>query len=77
VVIHVRNNLPADINNVGISIGEESKDNKLKNYSIVSTSYSIGDASGKIALIGPKRMDYSKLISLLNYTSELIKGKIL
>ncbi len=77
VVIHVLNNLPADINNVGISIGEESKDNKLKNYSIVSTSYSIGDASGKIALIGPKRMDYSKLISLLNYTSELIKGKIL
>jgi heat-inducible transcriptional repressor len=77
VVIHVLNNLPADINNVGISIGEESKDDKLKNYSIVSTSYSIGDASGKIALIGPKRMDYSKLISLLNYTSELIKGKIL
>ena len=77
VVIHVLNNLPAEVNNVGISIGEESKDNKLKNYSIVSTSYSIGDASGKIALIGPKRMDYSKLISLLNYTSELIKGKIL
>ncbi len=76
VVVHVLNNLPAEVNNVGISIGEENKEGKLKNYSIVSTSYNIGGASGKIALIGPKRMDYSKLISLLNYTSELIKGKI-
>ena len=60
----------------GVSIGEENKDNKLKNYSVVSTTYSIGDISGKIALIGPKRMDYSKMISLLNYTSEIIKGKL-
>lgn len=76
VVVHVLNNIPDDINNVNISIGGENKDDKLKNYSIVSTTYSIGDANGKIALIGPKRMNYSKLISLLNYTSELIKGKI-
>ncbi len=76
VVVHVLNNLPSEVNNISVSIGGENKDGKLKNYSIVSTSYNIGDVSGKIALIGPRRMDYSKLISLLNYTSELIKGKI-
>jgi heat-inducible transcriptional repressor len=76
VVVHVLNNLPTDIRGYAVSIGEENKENKLKNYSVVSTTYNIGDISGKIALIGPKRMDYSKLISLLNYTSEIIKGKI-
>jgi heat-inducible transcriptional repressor len=76
VVVHVLNTLPADVKGCIVSIGGENKEGKLKNYSIVSTTYSVGDVSGKIALIGPKRMDYSKLISLLNYTSEIIKNKI-
>jgi heat-inducible transcriptional repressor len=76
IVVHVLNNLPTDIKGYGISIGGENKDDKLKNYSVVSTTYSVGDVSGKIALIGPRRMDYSKMISLLNYTSEIIKDKI-
>jgi heat-inducible transcriptional repressor len=76
VVVHVLNSLPADVKGCYVSIGGENKEGKLKNYSIVSTTYSVGDVRGKIALIGPKRMDYSKLISLLNYTSEIIKDKI-
>ena len=76
VVFHVLNNPPeAGEMGVSISIGGENKEDKLKNYSIVSTTYSVGDVSGKIAVIGPKRMDYSKMISLLNYTSEIIKEK--
>jgi heat-inducible transcriptional repressor len=80
IVFHVLNNIPTDEKGNAISIGEETKPTfgkeKLKNYSIVSTTYTVGDVSGKIAVIGPKRMDYSKMISLLNYTSELITEKI-
>ena len=76
VVFRVLNDVPFDENGLAISIGEENKDEKLKNYSVVSTSYSFGDVSGKIAIIGPKRMNYSKMISLLNYTSQLIIEKI-
>jgi heat-inducible transcriptional repressor len=76
VVVHVLNNLPADEKGISISIGSENADDKLKNYSIVSTSYTAGDVKGKIALIGPKRMDYSKMISMLNYTSQIITEKI-
>ena len=76
VVVHVLNNLPTDMKGYAVSIGGENREGKLKNYSVVSTTYSSGDVSGKIALIGPKRMDYSKMISLLNYTSEIIKGKL-
>jgi heat-inducible transcriptional repressor len=76
VVVHVLNTLPAESKGISVSIGSENKDEKLKNYSIVSTTYSVGDVRGKIALIGPKRMNYSKMISMLNYTSKLIIEKI-
>lgn len=76
VVVHVLNTLPADENGISISIGAEHTDDKFKNYSVVSTSYTAGDVKGKIALIGPKRMDYSKMISMLNFTSQVITEKI-
>jgi heat-inducible transcriptional repressor len=76
VVVHVLNNLPAGDNGISISIGSENNDEKLKKYSIVSRTYTAGEVTGKIALIGPKRMDYSKMISMLNYTSKIITEKI-
>lgn len=76
VVVHVLNSLPPDDKGVSISIGSENTDDKLKNYSIVSTSYIAGDIKGKIALIGPKRMDYAKMISMLNFSSQIITEKI-
>jgi len=76
IVVHVLNNLPSDINGTSISIGSENKNEKLKNYSILSTDYSAGEVKGKIALIGPKRMDYSKMVSMLNFTSKIITEKL-
>jgi len=76
IVVHVLNNLPADEKGITISIGAENKDEKLKKYSVVSTTYSIGDVNGKIALIGPRRMNYSKMVSILNYTSQIITEKV-
>ena len=55
-----------------ITIGSENEDEKLKNYSVVTTSYSMGDVKGNIGVIGPKRMNYARMISLLRFTSRLI-----
>ena len=76
IVVHVLNNLPENQSGISVSIGSENTDEKLRNYSIVSTSYSVGDVKGKIALIGPRRMDYSKLISMLNFTSKIFTERI-
>jgi len=75
VVFHVLNTLPCDEGSVAVSIGDENKDQKFRNYSIVSKNYTIGGVNGKIAIIGPKRMDYSKMISLLDFTSEVLTEK--
>lgn len=76
IVVHVMNKLPAGESGISVSIGSENNDEKLLDYSIVSTSYAIGDVKGKIALIGPKRMNYSKMISMLNFTSRIITEKL-
>lgn len=72
LVIHIFENSAVSNNEVFVSIGNENAEEKLKNYSIVSTSYNIGDFKGNIGVIGPKRMNYARMISLLQYTSKLI-----
>lgn len=76
IVVHVLNTLAQEDEDITISIGSENIDEKLLNYSVVCKTYSVGDVNGKIALIGPKRMDYSKMISMLNFTSQIITGKL-
>jgi heat-inducible transcriptional repressor len=52
---------------LSISIGSENEFDEMKDCSIVKASYSIGDNSiGKIGIIGPRRMNYSKVIGILN-----------
>ncbi|MDZ4711457.1 MAG: heat-inducible transcriptional repressor HrcA [bacterium] len=75
LVIHVLQNSIRTDNEVCISIGSENEDEKMKNYSVVSTTYRVGDVTGSIGVIGPKRMNYAKMVSLLSYTSRLINEK--
>jgi heat-inducible transcriptional repressor len=55
-----------------VSIGAENPEDRLKNYSLVASEYKIGGVSGVIGLLGPKRMNYSKMISLINYTCNVL-----
>ena len=38
-----------------------------ENVTVIKTSYSINGEEGTIAIIGPKRMEYDKVVALLNY----------
>ena len=79
--------LVADILNTGIAdninvyIGEESEHEELKNFSIVTFNHLLEDKDiGTIGIIGPTRMDYSKVISVMKYISKKLnddfrKGK--
>ncbi len=57
--------------NITISIGDENYRQQAKDCSIISGEYSFGDRTiGKIGLIGPRRINYSKVITIM---SEVIK----
>ncbi len=55
-----------------IIIGGESKYADIINCSLVASSYQVGKISGAIGIIGPTRMPYSKLVSVVQYTAKTI-----
>lgn len=55
-----------------VSIGKENVYDKLSEFSVVTTKYKFGDADGVIGMIGPRRMDYPKVIALVGYMSKLL-----
>ncbi len=55
-----------------ITIGRESKFHKILDCSLVSSTYKVGKITGTIGVIGPTRMPYSKLVSIVNYTARTI-----
>ena len=56
---------------VQIYIGDENDNKDLKDFSIVTFKHSVGDKDlGTIGIIGPKRMNYSKVISVMKYISK-------
>ncbi len=60
--------LAEDIN---VYIGDENENEDLKDFSIVTFKHSVGDKDlGTIGIIGPKRMNYSKVISVMKYISK-------
>ncbi len=71
VIVHLLDKYE-DSDGVNILIGREMQTELFDDYSMIVTKYRIGSAAGAIGLIGPKRMNYSKMISLVQYVSELI-----
>ena len=58
---------------VKVIIGEESTETSLHGLSLVLSNYGVPEqARGTVGVIGPKRMDYRKAISAVNYISSLL-----
>ncbi len=63
---------------VGIKIGTENNVRELENTSLITVNYKVGDRMlGKIGVIGPKRMNYAKVVASLDlisgYIDEILK----
>lgn len=56
---------------INVYIGDENVDKALKDFSIITFKHrEKGKDLGTIAIIGPTRMDYSKVISAMRYISK-------
>lgn len=66
-------NLPA----YSVRIGQEIALDGMEDCSFISTSYRLGDSvRGKIAVVGPKRMLYSKIISDVSFVNQTLNTLI-
>jgi heat-inducible transcriptional repressor len=61
---------------LSITIGSEHADSRLADFTLVTSSYRLGDLTGVIGVIGPTRMPYDKIIGLVQHTSRLVEGLI-
>lgn len=67
------NSIKEEDNGVNIYIGSEN--NFDDDVTVIKTKYIVNGEEGTIALIGPKRMEYDRAITLLNYIKDNIDGK--
>jgi len=62
----------SDASGVSITIGNEHDDPALENFTLVTAQYRVGALNGVLGVIGPTRMPYDKVISLVTHTSQLV-----
>lgn len=62
-----------DENNIKIYIGKES--NLDDDMTVIRTKYKTDKEEGTIAIIGPKRMEYDRVVNLLEYIKSNIENK--
>jgi heat-inducible transcriptional repressor len=68
---------PSAKGGIWIIIGEENPEEQLQDLSLVVGEYGIPErARGVIGVIGPKRMDYGRAISSVNYLSSLLSKSV-
>lgn len=53
-----------------VTIGAENKAKEIQSCSVVSATYRAGPTVGTIGVIGPTRMPYAKLVSLVRYAAK-------
>ncbi len=57
---------------ISVTIGAENADPGFTEFTIVTAEYRVGALNGVIGVIGPTRMPYDKVISLVTHTSSLV-----
>ncbi|WP_419941884.1 heat-inducible transcriptional repressor HrcA [Candidatus Palauibacter sp.] len=55
-----------------VTIGTEHGQPELDDLTIVTANYSVGSLQGTVGVIGPTRMPYEKVVSIVDWTSALL-----
>ncbi len=66
-------NIEETENGINVYIGEESKIDS--DIAVIKTKYRINNEEGTLAIIGPKRMEYGKVVSILEFIKKEIEEK--
>lgn len=63
----------SDDKNISIYIGKENEFDD--NVTVIKTNYKLGGEKGTIAIVGPKRMEYDKVVGVLNILNKWLEEK--
>jgi len=57
---------------IRITIGDEHEPRELAGFTLVTAEYRAGGLKGVVGVIGPTRMEYEKVIAIVDYTSSIV-----
>ncbi len=69
IILQFMNDTPSN-DQVVVKIGSESNSDIFSDYSVIAKEYRIGDIKGRLGVVGPKRMQYSKVIAIVEFVAE-------
>ena len=72
MIVHLLEKHEGSDKNFVITIGSENDESRAQDYSVVTATYNIEGITGRVGLIGPKRMNYSKLVPLVDHVAKTI-----
>jgi heat-inducible transcriptional repressor len=61
---------------ITVKVGSENEEAKLKEYSLITARYIVGAVKGTVGVVGPRRMQYSRLIPLVDFVAKVISNKL-
>ena len=66
------------IGNVRVVIGRENVASSMKGCAVITTSYEVGgDVLGAIGVVGPMRIEYGRMMAMVNYLARFIERALL
>ncbi|MCL5267506.1 MAG: heat-inducible transcriptional repressor HrcA [Bacteroidetes bacterium] len=74
VILHILEKSDAN-EPITVKVGSENEDEKLKDYSLITARYEAGGVKGTVGIVGPRRMQYSRLIPLVDFVAKVITNK--
>lgn len=73
VIVHLMNDsLAENTHTTTIKIGSENMESKFTGYTLITKEYSVGKSIGSVGIIGPRRMEYPKVIATVEYVAKLL-----
>ncbi len=73
IIVHLMNDSILENTKItNVKIGSENMEEKFTSYSLVTKEYNAGEAVGSVGIIGPKRMEYSRVIATVEYVAKLL-----
>ena len=72
VIVHLLEKHDIPNKDFVITIGAENQESKAHDYSLVTATYNVNGVTGRVGIMGPTRMNYSKLIPLVDHVAKTI-----
>jgi len=72
IIVHLLEKQEETGKDINVLIGAEIQNELLDDYALVISNYKVGTARGSIGIIGPKRMPYAKMMSLVKHVSDFL-----